>query len=234
MSSAHHKKIISHFKSRKPKETFFDNERYLLSTHYYYGFTVPERRVLAKSWLKENRDISKKDFLSFVDELYDGHSYDEKTLASMLLEYSPYMRKEVRFADLDRWLNGLVGWAEIDSFCSGIYTGEEMIERWKEWERFILKLSKDKNINKRRAALVYLVKPLNFSKEKRVLDFSLGIVEALKHEKPIVITKAVSWVLRMGVKNFKKEIANYVEANKISLPKIAIRETLRKIATGKK
>ena len=54
------------------------------------------------------------------------------------------------------------------------------------------------------------------------------------HEKDILITKAISWLLRSLVKYHKNEVDQVIEQNKETLPKIAIRETKRKIETGRK
>ncbi|MDP2951009.1 MAG: DNA alkylation repair protein, partial [bacterium] len=59
-------------------------------------------------------------------------------------------------------------------------------------------------------------------------------IEKLKPEKDILITKAISWLLRNLIKYHKKEVADYLKKNKNSLPKIAVRETEKKIKTGKK
>jgi len=102
------------------------------------------------------------------------------------------------------------------------------------WESFIKKLSRDANINKRRAALVFLVGPVTYSSDKKLSKLAFSMIEALKHEKPILITKAISWLLRSLVKHHKEEVLAYVTRNAWSLPKIAVRETLVKIRTGKK
>lgn len=49
-----------------------------------------------------------------------------------------------------------------------------------------------------------------------------------------MITKAVSWLLRSMIRHYKQEVSDYVDANINTLPKIAVRETLVKLKTGKK
>lgn len=233
--NALHKKTVSDLRKlagHGPKQSGVDS--YLLSGHAYYGITVPMRRQLAKQWLKDNEGISTHGAIAFFDSLISGVSYEEKSFPSTILGYSASLRKAISFKRLDAWLDHLVGWAEIDGLCANTFSAKEVLERWNDWEVFIRKLSRSKNINKRRASLVFLTKPLNGSDDDFVLGLSSEIIESLKTEKPIVITKAVSWLLRSGVRYHKKEIAAYIEANMNSLPKIAIRETVRKIKTGKK
>jgi 3-methyladenine DNA glycosylase AlkD len=59
-------------------------------------------------------------------------------------------------------------------------------------------------------------------------------VDRLKHEKEILITKAISWVLRSMVKHYRKPLQTYLKENADTLPKIALRETMTKLRTGKK
>jgi 3-methyladenine DNA glycosylase AlkD len=231
----HHKKILQAIQREKGRgNTFSDKDSYMLSGHFYYDISVPVRREIVKEWMKLAQEISDKELIAVIDSLYKGHSHEEKSMASALIGYYPKIRKSVSFKVLDAWLGELVGWAEIDGLCQSTFTAEEMLPKWNEWERFIRRLSKDKNINKRRASLVFLTWPIAHSADKRIIDLSFEMTEALKHEKPIIITKAISWLLRSGVKYHKKAIAEYLKKNKDSLPKIAVRETARKIKTGRK
>ena len=134
---------------------------------------------------------------------------------------------------LGGWLDGLVGWAEVDSLCAW-WTAEELIAGWSKWQRFIRALSRDKNINKRRAALVFLTAPLRRSNDKRLAALAFETIDELKSERDKMITKAVSWLLRSMVPRHKRPLSAYIKKNRQSLPAIAVRETARKIATGRK
>jgi 3-methyladenine DNA glycosylase AlkD len=79
-----------------------------------------------------------------------------------------------------------------------------------------------------------LTKPLRQSDDPRLADMALMNVEKLKSEKSILITKAVSWVLRSMIKHHRTEVERYVEMNVDTLPKIAVRETRNKLVGGVK
>ena len=49
-----------------------------------------------------------------------------------------------------------------------------------------------------------------------------------------MITKAISWLLRSMIRHYKNEVSDYVNAQADTLPKIAVRETLVKLKTGRK
>ena len=109
-----------------------------------------------------------------------------------------------------------------------------MLKDWSNWKKLLLKLAKDNNFHKKRASLVLLTKPIRDSNDSRLKVLAFVLIDALKREKSILITKAISWLLRDLVKYHKREVRKYLELNQNSLPKIAVRETKRKIETGRK
>ncbi|MGH7923274.1 MAG: DNA alkylation repair protein [Candidatus Binatus sp.] len=210
------------------------NDSYLGSGHLYYDVSIPNLRMLAKAWLKENKGVPDAEFSAILDGLYRGRSYEEKVLASVLLSYHRAGRRAIGTKRLEAWLDGLVGWAEIDSLCQSAFTADEIVANWSEWRRFIRSLARDDNINKRRAALVFLTTPVRNSDDARLVAQAFETIEMLKQERDIIITKAVSWLLRSMVQHHQRAVSVYIKANRHSLPAIAVRETTRKIATGRK
>jgi 3-methyladenine DNA glycosylase AlkD len=230
----HHKVLLAGLeKHRRNRAHTQANDSYLSSGHHYYDVSIPILRTLAKAWLKENKGIPDAEFLTVLDSLYRGRSYEEKILASILLSYHRAGRKTIGTKQLDAWLDGLVGWAEVDSI-SAWWTPGELLASWPEWQRFIRALSRDKNINKRRAALVFLTAPVRNSDDQRLAELSFEMIEELKPDRDKMITKAVSWLLRSMVRRHKRAVSTYIRENRHSLPAIAVRETARKIATGLK
>ena len=230
-----HKKIIQTLKqASRPIESFTSSDSYILSGHFYYNVPVPVRRQIAKEYVKENQEISFSDFVSLLTLLYEGASHEEKTIASYLLKCHVMYRKKITPKHLDAWLSNLVGWAEIDALCYNVFTAEEMLRNWQAWEVFLTSLMKDKNINKRRAALVFLAGPVHRSSDSRLREKSFAIVQQLKTEPNTIITKAVSWLLREMIKTHQEEVEKFLSINKSTLPRIAVRETRRKITTGRK
>lgn len=230
-----HKKILAEIKKQSGNGTTLSKkESYLLSGHFYYDVSVPLRKKIAKEWFVKNKDISPKEFLLMIDSLYSGNSHEEKNTASNLLGFSPEKRSTISIKRIDTWLNELAGWSEIDSLCYNVFTGEELLHKWSLWEKFLHKLSLDTNLNKKRASLVFLAGAVSYSQDPRLLQLSFTLTERLKSHKEIIITKAISWLLRSMVKYHKKEVSEYIKENQNTLPKIAIRETTRKIQTGRK
>ena len=231
-----HKKLIAEIKANAGKGTQHSWSGAYLGNgdRLKYNVSNPIRRTIAKLWISKNKNISNTDFTSIIDSLYDGKSGEEIGLAGMLLGYHRAGRVAVSLRDLDRWLGKLHGWSEVDSVCQNVFKYDELLASWGGWKSFLLKLSRDKNINKRRAALVLLTGPVNYSDDPRLRDLAFEIIISLEDEKPILITKAVSWLLSSMVTNHKSSVSKYIAEHRATLPKIATRETERKIKTGKK
>lgn len=230
-----HQRIIKALKTKaNPGNHQHYNGSYTGSRHFFYAVPVPERRAILRELRRKHKAVSAKEWVQLVDALISGESHEEKTMGAMLLGYETKAREAVGFPRLDRWLNKLVGWAEIDAFCYNVFTADELLTEWKSWQAFLRALAKDKNINKRRAALVYLTHPTTKSDDARLHELAYELIDRLKPENDILITKAISWLLRSMADTKPERVAAYLEKNEETLPKIATRETRKKLLTGKK
>lgn len=82
--------------------------------------------------------------------------------------------------------------------------------------------------------MVFLTKPVKHSQDLRLSKLAFSLVDTLNQESSILLTKAISWLLRNLTKNHRQEVVSYLDSNKNLLPKIAVRETLNKLRTGRK
>lgn len=208
--------------------------KYLGTTHLYYCLGTQQKRKIAKDWKKSHHDISLSEYTHLIDDLYKGESYEEKTIASELLNLYPQHRKELNLEKIYEWLKYLEGWAEIDSLCQGSFPAIEILNRWEDWERMLVRLNGDQSIKRRRASLVLLCKSARESHDSKISHLAFRNITNTMHESEILITKAVSWLLRSLIKHHGAEVASFIERNTNHLPKIALRETKRKLKTGRK
>lgn len=219
---------------RKPRMDPFLN-RYLGSPHPLYDVRHSDLRVIAKNWSSGHRDLSQLQFTDLITSLTEvGTSTNEKCLAGLLLGYSTPQQRGFDPALFDRWLDHLVGWAEVDSLCTGPYTVTEIPAALEQWKTLLLGLARSDNIQKRRASVVLVCSPLGKAHNEPLAKIALENVELLKTEKEILITKAVSWVLRSMVKYHRELLTKYLQEQRDTLPTIAVRETTNKLKTGKK
>ena len=118
--------------------------------------------------------------------------------------------------------------------CQSSFSADEILLNWVSWEKVLITFSKSDFISKRRASLVLLTKPVRDVRNDKFLKIAFRNMNKLKLEKDILIIKAISWLLRDMIKNYRDEVKNYLKKNRETLPKIAVRETTRKLETGKK
>jgi 3-methyladenine DNA glycosylase AlkD len=196
--------------------------------------TVPDLRKAAKSWATQNRDAPIKDFEELVTALIGEASSTKKCMGGLLLGYMPVQRRMLDPFLYDHWLDHAEGWSEVDGLCYGYFTSEEILGNFRTWQRLIADLAQSGNINKRRAAAVLLTKPVTQTKDQRLGKLAFLVIDKLRSEKDILITKAVSWLLRNLIKHYREEVAEYLRSNREHLPAIAVRETFNKLKTGRK
>jgi 3-methyladenine DNA glycosylase AlkD len=231
----HHKTILSLIELSSgtgTQHTFLDS--YLGNSHPRYVITAPTMRMIAREWMKDHKKLSCKDFHNTLDSLIHGKSATEKTMVGILLDLASKDQSTFDPNCFDEWLDHLVGWAEVDSVCTGNYTIEAIPNNLAVWKKLLTKLSGSKNINKRRASIVFLCSPLRKNGNPRLAELALTNIDRLKGEKEILITKAISWVLRSMVKHHRKMLEAYLKKNSSTLPAIAVRETMTKLKTGRK
>ena len=233
--SSHHRAILKLIKSNSvqgTQHTFLDS--YLGNSHPRYAINAPTMRLIAKEWTKAHRHLPAEEFAGVVTSLIEGESGTEKMMAGMLLDYSTKDQRQFDPVLFDRWLDHLEGWAEVDALCTGPYTVTEIPAGFATWKKLLTRFSKSDNIQKRRAALVMLCSPVSKTADERLATTALDLIDRLKHEKAILITKAISWLLRSMIRHHRALVDEYVDANEDGLPKIAVRETRVKLDTGTK
>ena len=199
----------------------------------YYGVSVPDRRRSVKGWLQANRALPAEAVLATADSLLGGPSYEEKTLGAMILKEHRAARSMVTPAMVDRWLDDLVGWGEVDSLCQSLFEADQLLDDWPGWRALVTDLSTSPNANKRRASLVLLTGPVRHSSDERLARLAFDTVDRLAPERAILITKAVSWLLRSLVPRHREAVIAYLQVAE-SLPANARRETRTLIETGTK
>jgi 3-methyladenine DNA glycosylase AlkD len=224
--------LIRQNSGQPTQHTFQDN--YLGNTHPRYPISAPVLHKIAKEWKKSIGPLPVTEFEKLITGLIQGKSSTEKCMAGILLSYSTADQRKFNPERFDSWLDHVIGWAEVDSLCSGAYTVTEIPQNFKAWKKLLVRFSKSKNINKRRASLVFLCAPLRSISHNFLADVALDNIDRLKHEKEILITKAISWLLRSMVKHHRKDVEKYLKKNLDVLPAIAVRETLTKLKTGRK
>lgn len=229
----YHKEIVELFSSYTAPFVSKHGSSYVGTSKFSYPMNVPTSRKLIKDWLKKI-DITSNEYTDLLNSLSRGKSHNEFSAIGKLLEFCPKLRKTLSPTLLDSWLDRAEGWAEVDGICQSNFTAEEMLSGWSVWKKTIERFSKSNNIHKRRASLVLLTGVVRRSPDQRLSALAFKNIEKLKNEKDILITKAISWLLRDLIRYHRREVEEYLKKNGKSLPRIALRECLNKLKTGKK
>lgn len=230
--STEHKILLDEIVANASPLGGHDTAKYLGTTHKIYRVSIPALRVIAKRWTLFNRSIIFKKFIAIIGQLLMGDSREEKVLASMIFGNFPKFLIQVPAYEINRWMGELTGWEEVDSFCdeidvwlrAGSSTRVSLLKKW----------NKDKQIEKRRASLVVLCSSVRQNDSEIFCNLSFSFIDALKAEKHVMITKAISWLLRSLIKYHKTDVIRYLRENASSLPSIAVREVTTKLETGRK
>lgn len=229
-----HQNLLAEIKEHSGLSSKFNSQKYVGTQSFQYHVTNPDKWNIAKKWVRENKDISLEQLLDLLVSLNSGQSHDEKSLAGMILFLLPKLRTQINPEALRGLLENRHGWAEVDNLCQNNFQYQDFFTNWPVWEKALREFSKDKNVHIRRASLVLLTGPVSYCPDGRLSDLAFDNIDRLKIEKDILITKAVSWLLRSLIKYHKIEVADYLKKNADCLPKIAVRETLNKLKSGRK
>jgi len=209
-------------------------ERYIGTSKSFYVMAATTGRQIVKEWIRRHPDLIASEYVELLNCLCRGESINEISIAGDLLGLLPKLRKDVEPKCLDVWLSRAQGWAEVDSLCQSKFSAAEVLANWKEWKDLLTKLASDDNVHKRRASLVLLTKPVRDSQDIRLADLAFMNIDKLKKDRDILVTKAISWLLRDLIKHNRQRVETYLKENENTLPKIALRETKTKLLTGRK
>ncbi|HOM78321.1 MAG TPA: DNA alkylation repair protein [bacterium] len=236
-SNTHHQFLLNQIKGIVVGYPFtaIQGSSYFGNKDFAYPISNPQLRQIVKDWYRGNPDLSLGEIMDVLNSLYKGKSSTEKYLGGYIIEYLPMgFRSQINPDNVDKWLGNLTGWDQVDSLCQSKFRALDMLPNWTKWENLLITLSKSPNINKRRASLVLLTCPVRESPEKVFVDVAFSNLDVLKGERDILITKAVSWLLREMIKLHKASVQEYLSLNYSSLPSVAVREVSNKLKTGRK
>lgn len=207
-------------------------QRYMGTPRPVLGIKTDALRTLAKETARTLASDAAR--LDALDSLFAGPTFEHRALAGHLLHAMPGFRKVLELEQLRRWIGGLAGWCEIDTTCQSGWSAAAVLDRWPEWQPFLLGLPESPVISLRRAALVLPLAPLRGSADPRLRAVAFANLDALIAARDPLITKAQSWLLRGLIKHHQAEVVAYLDANTARLPPAVLRETRARLETGRK
>ena len=110
------------------------------------------------------------------------------------------------------------GWAEVDTLCTGPFTVGARFPVSGDTEEIVAGLWPTRDIHQRRASIVLLCSPIRHDNNPEMFQVMIASIERLKHEKEILITKAISWKFS-AVTHHEQAVKRLCTGQQDTLPK---------------
>ncbi|MBT4120550.1 MAG: DNA alkylation repair protein [Candidatus Magasanikbacteria bacterium] len=191
-----------------------------------YGVRSGNLKEIGKKYWPEVKDMNKKDFFLFVEELLKSSYNEESGLAFKWLfrRKSEYVKND--FKIFESWLKKYVtNWGKCDDFCTHAF-GElilqfpELILKTKSW-------SKSKNRWLRRASAIIFIFPIR--KDKRFLKDIFAVSDVLLQDSDDLVQKGYGWTLKEASNIYQKQVFDFVVKRKDKMPRTALRYAIEKM-----
>ncbi|MCZ8490916.1 DNA alkylation repair protein [Lactococcus lactis] len=224
--------IIEEFRQHKNEENAEKQAAYLRHQFEFIGLKTPERRLLAKDFLKEKKADKQIDW----ELVFEFWNLPEREFQYLALDYLHQMKKWLIFDDMEKIKKLTVSkswWDTVDALDELIghllLTGRKqateddstayeqvktLVKEWAQAENFWLRrIAIDCQLSFKNQTDLEL---LSYNIEKNLLGSSF--VEEF------FITKAIGWALRDLAKTNSAWVIKFIEEHENKMAKLSIRE----------
>lgn len=224
--------IIEEFRQHKNEENAEKQAAYLRHQFEFIGLKTPERRLLAKDFLKEKKADKKIDW-KLVFEFWN---LPEREFQYLALDYLHQMKKWLIFDDMEKIKKLTVSkswWDTVDALDELVghllLTGRKqatendstayeqvktLVKEWAQAENFWLRrIAIDCQLSFKNQTDLEL---LSYNVEKNLLGSSFA--------DEFFITKAIGWALRDLAKTNSAWVIKFIEEHENKMAKLSIRE----------
>ena len=224
--------IIEEFRQHKNEENAEKQAAYLRHQFEFIGLKTPERRLLAKDFLKEKKADKQIDW-KLVFEFWN---LPEREFQYLALDYLHQMKKWLIFDDLEKIKKLTVSkswWDTVDALDELVgqllLTGRKqatendstayeqvktLVKEWAQAENFwIRRIAIDCQLSFKNQTDLEL---LSYTIEKNLLGSSFA--------DEFFITKAIGWALRDLAKTNSAWVIKFIEEHENKMAKLSIRE----------
>ncbi len=188
------------------------------------GVSLPNTRKVLKSSYVKIKDYEFSKYTNILEFIY---------ISNELIAKNKEFRNKLLPQDILNLLFGLDNWASVDSFSQHVYGPAWINNQISNSD--IINLSNSDNVWYRRLAIVSTVQLNQKSKsEEWKKDFTLNLCKTHINDREVIIQKAISWALRILVKNHREAVSVFLNNNSEILKPFIVRELKSKLNTGKK
>ncbi|AIS04668.1 DNA alkylation repair protein [Lactococcus lactis] len=224
--------IIEEFRQHKNEENAEKQAAYLRHQFEFIGLKTPERRLLAKDFLKEKKGDKQIDW----ELVFEFWNLPEREFQYLALDYLHQMKKWLIFDDIEKIKKLTVSkswWDTVDALDELIghllLTGRKqateddstayeqvktLVKEWAQAENFWLRrIAIDCQLSFKNQTDLEL---LSYNIEKNLLGSSFA--------EEFFITKAIGWALRDLAKTNSAWVIKFIEEHENKMAKLSIRE----------
>ena len=224
--------IIEEFRQYKNEENAEKQAAYLRHQFEFIGLKTPERRLLAKDFLKEKKADRQIDW----ELVFEFWNLPEREFQYLALDYLHQMKKWVIFDDMEKIKKLTVSkswWDTVDALDELVghllLTGRKqatendstayeqvktLVKEWAQAENFwIRRIAIDCQLSFKNQIDLEL---LSYNIEKNLLGSSFA--------DEFFITKAIGWALRDLAKTNSAWVIKFIEEHENKMAKLSIRE----------
>lgn len=224
--------IIEEFRQYKNEENAEKQAAYLRHQFEFIGLKTPERRLLAKDFLKEKKADKQIDW----ELVFEFWNLPEREFQYLALDYLHQMKKWVIFDDMEKIKKLTVSkswWDTVDALDELVghllLTGRKqatendstayeqvktLVKEWAQAENFwIRRIAIDCQLSFKNQTDLEL---LSYTIEKNLLGSSFA--------DEFFITKAIGWALRDLAKTNSAWVIKFIEEHENKMAKLSIRE----------
>jgi len=188
--------------------------------------------VYTKDVEKIGRELAAEmpeDWFDALNELRALPVFEAKVLATDIAVRVRKRFEKSHWPKFSKWLDDCEGWALADNLCCDVLSvflvrWPELVDKTENWTR-------SRNLWKRRASLVVLVRPARTGEFADEL-FARAAILAADHDP--MIYKAVSWALRSVISTHRAQVDRFLHDYSDVLKPVVIREVRAKLITGRK
>lgn len=224
--------IIGEFRQHKNEENAEKQAAYLRHQFEFIGLKTPERRLLAKDFLKEKKADKQIDW----ELVFEFWNLPEREFQYLALDYLHQMKKWLIFDDMEKIKKLTVSkswWDTVDALDELVghllLTGRKqatendsiayeqvktLVKEWAQAENFWLRrIAIDCQLSFKNQTDLEL---LSYNIEKNLLGSSFA--------DEFFITKAIGWALRDLAKTNSAWVIKFIEEHENKMAKLSIRE----------
>lgn len=189
------------------------------------GIYTKDVEQIGKSLLAELPE----DWVEALSELRAQEVFEAKVLATDVAVRKHKLFAKSQWARFSKWLDDCEGWALVDNLCCDVLS--MYLVRWPELVIKTEAWTRSRNLWKRRASLVVLVRPVRIG---QFADELFERMSVLADDHNPMIYKAVSWGLRSAIVTHRKQVEKFLQEHEPVLKPAVVREVRTKLTTGKK